>query len=273
MNYWQDRAQRTQARLTNKNIEETEKQLEKYYAATMKRMRGGFLSTYNKVLNTIEKGKEATPADLYKLDAYWKLMGEAQRELTLLGNKQASTYRRKFVEQYMDVYNAFAVKDDTNFNAMDKETALQMIQQIWCADGKTWSDRIWTNVAALQQALNDELVHCVITGADTNTLRQLLMEEFQVSFHKAETLIRTEMAHIQTQAATQRYKDAGVKYVQVWADEDERRCDICGKLHTEVIRLGVDTIPIPAHPNCRCCLLPVIDKQAGQFEGLLELNK
>lgn len=258
MNYWQDRAQRTQAALTRKHIEEIEKQLEKYYATAMRNMTGSFLSTYRKIQLSVEKGKEPTPADLYKLDTYWKLQGQLQHELTMLGNKQAATYRRKFVEQYIDVYNSLAVKDDTNFHSMDKETALQMIQQIWCADGKSWSDRIWNNTAALQQALNDELIHCVITGADTKYLRQMLMEDFNQSYYRADSLIRTEMAHIQTQAAAKRYEDAGIKMVEVWADEDERRCDICGALHEKKYFIG-QQIPIPAHPNCRCCIIPVIE--------------
>ena len=78
----------------------------------------------------MEKGKEPTPADLYKLDAYWKLQGEIQHELTLLGDKQASTYRRKFAEQYIDIYNSLAIKDDTNFHAMDRQAAEQIIEQI-----------------------------------------------------------------------------------------------------------------------------------------------
>lgn len=258
MNYWQDRAQRTQARLTNKNIKDTEEQLKKYYNDAARRMGGSFLSTYNKVRLAVEKGKEPTPADLYKLDAYWKLQGALTDELRKLGDLQAILYRKQFIKQWWDIYNNIAVKDDTNFNAMTDETALQMIQQIWCADGKSWSDRVWDNTNKLQQALNDELVHCVLTGADTKMLRQMLMEEFNTSYYRADSLIRTEMAHIQTQAAAKRYEDAGIKMVEIWADEDKRRCDICGALHEKKYMIG-EAIPIPAHPNCRCCIIPVLN--------------
>jgi SPP1 gp7 family putative phage head morphogenesis protein len=66
------------------------------------------------------------------------------------------------------------------------------------------------------------------------------------------------MAHIQTQAAQKRYEDYGLKEVQVWADEDERRCEICGELHQKKYPIGA-VMPIPAHPRCRCCIIPVVD--------------
>ena len=133
-----------------------------------------------------------------------------------------------------------------------------MINSIWCADGKSWSNRIWTNTDRLQQALNDSLIDCVLTGKKTTELKNMLQEQFNVSYSRADSVVRTEMAHIQTQAAQKRYEDAGITEVQVWADEDERRCDICGKLH-ETKYLINEQMPIPAHPRCRCCIIPVVE--------------
>lgn len=256
--YWKERQAKAQTKLTNKSIWQTEKQMKKYYNDAMKRVSGSFLSTYNKVMKAKEEGREPTPADLYKLDTYWELQGQLQRELTKLGDKQAELYRKNFTKHYIDIYNSFALKGGATYSTITNETALQMIQQIWCADGKSWSERIWVNTNKLQEALNDELIHCVLTGADDKYLRQMLMSEFNVSYARADSIVRTEMAHIQTQAAGQRYKEAGIKQFEVWADEDERRCDACGKLHKKRFYVG-EQIPIPAHPNCRCCILPVID--------------
>jgi SPP1 gp7 family putative phage head morphogenesis protein len=66
------------------------------------------------------------------------------------------------------------------------------------------------------------------------------------------------MAHIQTQAAQHRYSEYGIKEVEVWADEDERRCEVCGELHEK--RYPVNGVmPVPAHPNCRCTVIPVVE--------------
>lgn len=258
MNYWAERNLNTQERLSKMTIGETEKQLRKYYANTMKNCVGRFLLTYNKVFLSMEKGLTPTPADLYKLDTYWHSQALLQRELQALGDKENVLFGKRFAEHWLNVYNSLAIKDGEHFNSADIDLAKQMINQIWCADGKSWSNRIWTNTEKLQEALNDGLIDCLVNGSDRNQLKDRLMYEFNVSYNNADSIVRTEIAHIQTQAANQRYKDAGITEVMVWADEDERRCDICGKLHEK--RLPVNAqMPVPAHPRCRCRIIPVIE--------------
>ena len=258
MEYWIERSSKAQAALTNKSIKETEKQLKKYYGKSMEKILGQFEKVYLKLFLSISEGREPTPADLYKLDKYWQLQGQLKVELQKLGDKQAALMSKKFEDQYINIYNALALQDNGMFSEVDRETAHQMINQIWCADGQSWSNRIWTNTNKLQQALNDNLIDCVLTGKKTTQLKQILQEQFAVSYNRADCIVRTEMAHIQTQAAQQRYKDYGIQEVEVWADEDERRCDVCGKLHETRYPIN-GVLPIPAHPNCRCCVIPVVD--------------
>ena len=258
MSYWAERAAKTQERLTTKNIKETQEQLRQYYSKTMKKVLEDFEATYDKLLNAIAEDKEPTPADLYKLDKYWQMQAQLKAELQALGDKQAALLSEEFVKQYKEIYEAMALKDDTFFNEVDRATASQMINQIWCADGKSWSSRIWKNTDQLQQALNDNLINCVVTGKKTTELKKLLQDQFKVSYNSADMLVRTEMAHIQTQAAQQRYKDYGVEEVEVWVDEDERTCPICAKHEGEKYPVNA-TMPVPFHPRCRCCMIPVID--------------
>lgn len=268
MGYWEERQAKTQARLTAKNIRETERQLKRYYKRSMEKIIGQFESTYNKVLLSIEDGKAPTPADLYKLDTYWKLQGQLRDELMKLGDKQAKLFSQQFMNEWQNIYDAIAIKDDLFFGEISRETAEQMINQIWCADGKNWSSRIWKNTDLLQQELNDNLIDCVLTGKKTTELKNILQERFNVSYNRADSIVRTEMAHIQTQAAKQRYEDSGIREVEVWADEDERRCDVCGKLHEKRFPIGAQ-MPIPAHPRCRCCIVPVVEDTEQKYEQIL----
>lgn len=257
-NYWLDRGAEAQQKLTAMNIKDTEEQLIKYYSSSQKKIIGQFEQTYNKIFSRLEDGKEATPADLYKLDSYWKMQGELKRELDRLGNKQAALFHQKFIEEWQGVYDLLAAKNDLFFGKADLTIAEQMINSVWCADGKSWSSRIWTNTARLQETLNEQLIYCVSTGKKTTDLKNLLQERFAVSYNAADSIVRTEMAHIQTEAAKQRYKDSGIEMVEIWADKDERRCEICGKLHQKRYPVGA-AVPIPAHPRCRCCIVPVVD--------------
>jgi len=257
--YWYDRQAKAQNALTDKGIEATEKQLKKYYSHTMKTVIRLFEDTYNRVADSaMNMGREPTPADLYKLDTYWKLQGQLAHELEKLGAKQEKLYSRNFMELWQTVYKNVAIPGGEVFTHIDTQQAQQLINAIWCADGQSWSNRIWKNTDKLQQALNEGLTESVIAGVNPDKLKNRLMEEFNVSYNRADALVRTEMAHIQTTAAEQRYKDAGIEKVQVWAKEDERLCKICGKLHETEYRVG-EKLPIPAHTKCRCCIVPVIE--------------
>lgn len=257
--YWKDRHIAAQAALTDKSIDEVEKQLKKYYSHSMRVIMNKFENTYIRIVDSaMNEGREPTPADLYKLDAYWKLQGELAQELEKLGAKQEKLYSINFMKEWERIYRNVAITGDDSYTSIDKSAALQMINEIWCADGKSWSSRVWDNTKLLREELNEGLTEAVVAGVNPDKLKARLMERFNVSYGRADSLVRTEMTHIQTKAAEQRYKDAGIKQVQIWAKEDERTCDICGELHENYYFIG-ERIPVPAHPKCRCCIVPVID--------------
>lgn len=258
MEYWIERNRKAQQALTNKSIKATERQLKKYYSNAMVKIIGQFEQTYNKVLSSIDEGREPTPADLYKLDTYWQMQGQLRQELQKLGDKQITLLSKNFELHWFDIYYSIAVPGETAFSTIDNELVQQMINQIWVADGTSWSQRIWNNTSKLQEALNEGLLNILVTGKKTSELKKTLQEQFGVSYSRADALVRTETAHIQTQAAQKRYEDYGMKEVEVWVDEDERTCPICSKLEGKRIPIH-GTMPIPAHPKCRCCIIPVVD--------------
>lgn len=260
--YWADRTAQAMTNISNKSIKQIEKQLAKYYLTTSKKVIEDFESTYNKILVTVGEDKQITPADLYKLEKYWEMQGQLKEELLKLGNKEIKALSAAFESNFFEVYWGLKLPTDTAtigaFNTIDKEAAMQLINSIWCADGKSWSARVWENTEKLASTLNDALIEVVAAGKKTTDLKNLLQDRFDVSYSAADALVRTEIAHIQTEAAKQRYKDSGIEQVEIWADADERRCEVCGKLHQTKYAVGAN-VPIPAHPRCRCCIIPVID--------------
>lgn len=263
--YWETRVAKAQDNLTKKNVKETETQLKKYYKKTFEKTLDNFEKTYLKILQSIEEGKTPTPADLYKLDTYWELQNQLTVELRELGDKQITLLSKQFMKEYLHIYESFSMKGEAAYKTLDTALAQMMIQEIWCADGKSWSDRIWGSSKKLQQALNDRLIHCAITGAPTGDLKKHLMAEFNVGYNRADRIVRTEMAHLQTQAATHRYKDYGMEYYEILGNTD----DSCGqhspdchkmdgkKFKLSEMRVGVNAPPF--HPNCKCCIVPVVN--------------
>jgi SPP1 gp7 family putative phage head morphogenesis protein len=250
----------SQQAASDKTIKQVEKQLKKYYVSAAQKCMSDFEAVYNKLLATVEAGRQPTPADLYKLDKYWAAQAQIKDELQKLGDKKIKLLSEAFELNWFEIYHSIVIPniEDTSFNTVDKNIVQQMINQIWCADGKSWSQRIWEDTALLAETLNEQLIHCVSTGKKTTELKHLLQERFGVSYSRADALVRTEIAHIQTQAATQRYQDYGIQEVEIWADKDERRCEVCGELHQKRYPMGAK-VPIPAHPRCRCCVVPVVE--------------
>lgn len=257
-NYWSERQAEIQNRLVKQSERKIKKQLTKYYATAAKRVIDDFENTYNKILSTLEAGKQATPADLYKLDKYWVMQGNLRQQLQKLGEKQIALLTKQFELSFFEVYYALSIEGAQAFNTLDKAAVTQLINSVWCYDGKTLSQRVWSNTEHLMATLNEELVHVVATGKDTSALKKMLQARFDVSYSRADTLVRTELCHIQTEAAKSRYESYGVQYFEVLVDPDERTCEKCKELIGKKFPIN-GASPLPVHPNERCAIVPIIN--------------
>lgn len=262
--YWQDRQQKQRDMIANKTEKDINKQLTKYYKQVMNKVISDFEATYAKVVEARAEGKEVTPAWLYQLDRYWQLQTQLKEEAKKLGDKEIAIMSEKFAEEWNDVYKVTAVPSETAFSTVSTVNAQQMLNAVWCADGKTFSDRVWKNTERLVETLNEELVHCVVTGKKTTELRDKLVERFNVSRRQAQTLVRTEISHIQTAALVQKWKEYGVDKVKFLGREsggcnhDPSCTELNGKIiDVDKLKYGENCPPI--HPNCKCTLRAVID--------------
>ncbi len=265
MNYWAKRQAKIQEALANKSEKKINKQLAKYYGDSARRVIENFERVYNRLLAQQAEGKELTPALLYQLDSYWAMQAQLRQELQKLGEKQISLLTKEFEVMFFEVYYSIAPEGLKAFNTIDAAAAQQMINAVWLADGKDFSQRIWGNTEKLIESLNEQLILTVATGKKTTNLKKSLQERFGVSYSRANTLVRTELAHVQTMAAKQRYEDYGLKYYEILGNDD----DSCGNhsvdchemdgkkfLYSEM-NVGVNAPPF--HPNCRCAIIPVVE--------------
>lgn len=283
--YWTKRILEAQKKWTDKGIDAINKQLLHYYKVAMANIIKEFEAVYDKVLASAEEGKHITPAWLYQLDRYWQMQSQLKDTLQKLGDKTCEILSKKFEQEYKHIYSDMAIGEDGKaikasvsdkaFSTIDAQAAKQVANQIWCADGKSWSQRIWKNIDYLQQTLNDGLVDCVVTGKKTTQLKKQLMERFDVSYGQAETLVRTEMAHIETQAAVDKYKEHGRKKVRIIVDPDERTCKVCAEWDDKIINISdlrEGTNCPPFHPRCRCAIAAVVEDRKQEVQEEIKNN-
>ena len=282
--YWKKRMLEAQKNWTDKDIDAINKQLLHYFRVASSSIIKEFEAVYDKVLAQAEEGKPITPADLYKLDRYYQMQAQSNKVLQTLGDKTASLLEDRFEQEYKHIYSSLATDEDGKavkasisdkaFSTVDKQVAKQVANQIWCADGKNWSQRIWKNLNNLQQTLNDGLIECVVTGKKTSELKKRLMERFSVTYSQAENIVRTEMAHVETQAALDRYKSSGTQKIRIIVDPDERTCDVCAKWDDKIVDISEahtgKNCP-PFHPRCRCAVAAVVEDKKEKAQE--DINK
>ena len=258
LQYWAERQEAVLDAIADRTLEEINAKLDGYYLSTMRKVMADFEATYNALMAQLADDEEPTVAKLYSLDRYWQMQAQLRTLCEQLGNKEVALLSKKFEEEWEEIYQDAALPSELAFTQVSESNAKAMINSPWLPDGKIFSTRIWDNMDRLVATLEEEFTSIVISGRSTNELRKKLMERFNASRYQANRLIRTEICHIQTASAEQRYKDDGLEeYVFLGREEHDIGCD-CKKLNGKKFRLDDPSAPrAPRHPNCRCRIMPV----------------
>lgn len=255
-NYWQ---QRDRDRLYNKQLGIAEKQLAKEYTRCAKITKEKLSALYDEIMASSADGTLLV-SDLYKYNRYYELLNNLNINLDKLGNKEIAITEEALRTMYM--LNSDLVAGELGFSTkVDEEAVKKAIDSIWCADGKHWSNRIWTNKAALQELIKNGMVDCIARGASKDEVVKQLMTDMKVGYSQAERLARTELTYIQNKSCLDKYAEAGVEKYRYLAAHDERTSDICQELDGKVFLLkdaSVGTNYPPMHPNCRSTVLAVL---------------
>lgn len=125
-------------------------------------------------------------------------------------------------------------------------------------DGKTFSSRIWDNKQRLINVLRDNLEQGMIEGTSIDKLSKNISDSMGSGAYESTRLINTEMARCTNSAQQKIYSDSGVVKQIMWsATLEDNTCDECSSRDGQYFDL--DNAPdLPEHPNCRCCLIPVV---------------
>lgn len=107
----------------------------------------------------------------------------------------------------------------------------------------------------LGQALTDGFA----AGESMDDIAKRIEAVFDVSPSRAMRIARTETISASNFGAVEGYRETGIVHKTEWYTAiDERVCPLCETLHGHVSDIGDGEIP-PAHPACRCVILPVIE--------------
>ena len=265
-NYWQDRFDEQQVLLFDMTYEETQKILAKYYTNAIKDIKEDITKLYAFLLEHSEDG-QLIANDLFTYDRYFQTMNQIQARLYDLGRKECVVLDREMYRMWDRVRDELVQYGPPVFKHIvaNPDAAKAVIDSVWCADGKHWSERVYQHKEQLQEAIQKGLMDCVARGANVDTLALTIANEGQISWHNAQRIARTELCHIQVQSTLKGYIDAGFEYYQFWSMEDDKTCKgdetHCEELRGKIFPImeaqtGVNLPPI--HPNCRCTIIPIV---------------
>jgi Phage portal protein/Phage Mu protein F like protein len=114
--------------------------------------------------------------------------------------------------------------------------------------------------------LRATIVEAEQEGWSNETLAKELRDNYAFSKQRADTIARTELKSADSEGAIAGWRASGLKMKKEWVrSANDADCDICeaneaqGPIDLdEEFDSGDDTAP--AHPNCECAVLPVLDE-------------
>lgn len=180
-----------------------------------------------------------------------------------LGPEQA----RKFIERYTPIFwergAAFAERmlkkygielriPQSMFQIIDKET-LDQLQNLQLDLVSSLTDEQKKKVAL-------KIREGLLAGKTTRQITDDVLAVVDDTRWKVERIVRTETARTFNLAAADRYEKAGIKMWRWLTAADERVCPVCQEKHGKIITDRSQLPPHASHPNCRCTIVPYIEK-------------
>lgn len=265
MSYWEERVRQSEDKALKEAATQSARQ-----KALYARARKEIENELNDLLIDILTDKTPTRSQLWRAGKYLKLRAAIERMANEIADGQLDLMDVLLPEIYDK-----ALK--TNLEAMGMDYVLPSGTQVgrtldtaWA--GTNYSSRIWTNRDALAARLEKDISDLIVLGKNPTQIKKKLKDDLDVSYRAADRLIRTESAHIYTQASIDSYKKAGVKQVKyLHRGVCSGKCD-CHSLDGQIFDIGTEPT-LPRHPNCICCYVPVIDLTVAAKSDIVKYSE
>lgn len=129
--------------------------------------------------------------------------------------------------------------------------------------------RTFNEMKGVTDAMNQQLARVLAEGmaeglGPEEIANNIVDRVDNIGIARARLIARTEIIRAHHQANIQEYRQAGVEGVQIIAEWSTRRtmdvCPECQALEGQYFTLDAIEPMLPAHPNCRCIAIPVLQE-------------
>ena len=143
--------------------------------------------------------------------------------------------------------------------ALDEGKIAKVMQKPWAADGKNFSERIWSNRQKLVNELHSQVSRSIILGQDPQQVIDIITKKLDTSKKIAERLVMTEEAFFSGAAQKDCFEELGVEQYEIVATLDSHTSKICHEMDGKVFPMSqweVGVTAPPFHVWCRTTTVP-----------------
>lgn len=149
----------------------------------------------------------------------------------------------------------------TKLRKADKDTVNKIIDKK--IDGLKYSDRLYNNKQDVAKRLKQNIKDLLEGNIDVNSIKDNINKTYNLNANNTKRLVSNEIARV-NEAINDKWisNNKYVTYVMWSATLENKTCSICGKLDGQVWEKD-SKHPIPledSHVGCRCCLVPLVNK-------------
>lgn len=255
--YWIDRAKKRVSAYWS-NADNVEKELNKKFLETYKKLEKEFLAFSNKY------GKDGvlTYSQKRVVSLILELKPHIDRlyldEDKLVTDHLSDSYSDNYVKGMYELTSGTSVA--FNFAKIDNRAVQAAITYPW--SGASFSERIYQNKDNLINVLRQEITSSLIRGDSTQQTARVISDRLDISRRNANMLVQTETAAVITSSDRKAYTDFGIQEYEYEATLDNRTSPICRELDMQVFDVQDMTSGLnapPMHPRCRSTTVPHFD--------------
>ena len=235
------------------------KKLAREYRRMAEEVSNELENLYYKILSESFDG-EPLVSHLYQYNRYYETLGSIQNKLIELGMKETDYFEKSLTDLYKDNGKRIGKQFNIPFDTTDEQVK-DVIYKVWAPDEMNWSQRIWKHEGQLLNRLSSTLIDAVQLGISPDKLTERIMIDFGVGFYEANRLVVTESSYIMNQSCADAALEAGCDEYEYLGDQDGA-CKECAELNGKIFKFKDMQVGVncpPAHPNCRCTILPVLE--------------
>lgn len=187
-------------------------------------------------------------------------------ELDAVDSMMKSMYQSGYYHTCFEIQKGFNI--GWEIGQIDEKKLSRVVSKPWAADGKNFSDRIWSQKTSMVNELHQQLTRNIIQGKAPDeaikAMTKYVTDKTKNAKVSAGRLVMTESAFISSAAQQEAFNDLDVEEFEIVATLDSHTSEICQEMDGQHFPMkdfepGV-TAP-PFHPYCRSTTVPYFDDE------------